>query len=117
MILAEPGEDLANRRSSHAVLAGTAAGGAVILAAVVPHLDEIEFNTLKMSQEDEIKKAEKKLASLQDEQSKLQKKLADINKEIDKNAKDQNSANLELEEKKADLAKFLEKREGGKKKN
>jgi hypothetical protein len=117
MILAEPGEDLVNRTSSHAVLAGTAAGGAVILAAIVPHLDETEFNSLKLAQEDEIKKAEKKLASLQDDQSKLQKKLADINKEIDKNAKDQNNATAELEEKKADLAKFLEKREVGKKKN
>jgi hypothetical protein len=117
MILAEPGEDLTNRTSSHAVLAGTAAGGAVILAAIVPHLDEREFTALKMSQEEEIKKAEKKLASLQDEQTKLQKKLADINKEIDKNAKDQTDATSELEEKKAELAKFLEKREGAKKKN
>jgi vacuolar-type H+-ATPase subunit I/STV1 len=116
MIIAEPGEDLANRTSSHAVLAGTAAGGAVILASIVPHLDEHDFNTLKLAQEEEIKKAEKKLASLQDEQSKLQKKLSDINKEIDKNATDQNNATSELEAKKAALAKFLEKREGGKKK-
>jgi hypothetical protein len=117
MIIAEPGEDLANRTSSHAVLAGTAAGGAVILASIVPHLDEQDFNMLKLAQEEDIKKAEKKLAGLQDEQSKLQKKLSDINKEIDKNATDQRNATSELESKKSELAKFLEKREGGKKKN
>jgi vacuolar-type H+-ATPase subunit I/STV1 len=117
VIIAEPGEDLANRTSSHAVLASTAAGGAVILANVVPHLDEHDFNMLKLAQEEEIRKAEKKLASLQDEQSKLQKKLADINKEIEKNTSDQNNATSELEAKKAELAKFLEKREGGKKKD
>lgn len=117
MILAEPGEDLANRTSSHAALAGSAAGGAVILASIAPHLDEHDFNMVKLDQEDAVKKAEKKLANLQDEQAKLQKRLADINKELEKNAKDQNLAATELESKKSVLAEFLGKRGEGKKKD
>lgn len=117
IILAEPGEDLANRTSSHAALAGSAAGGAVILASIAPHLDEHDFNLVKLDQEEAIKKAEKKLASLQDEQSKLQKRLADINKELEKNAKDQNLAASELESRKSELADFLGKRGEGKKKD
>jgi hypothetical protein len=116
-ILAEPGEDLVNRTSSHAALAGSAAGGAVILASIAPHLDEHDFNMVKLQQEEAIKKAEKKLASLQDEQSKLQKRLADINKELEKNGKDQNLAATELETKKSALAEFMGKRGEGKKKD
>jgi hypothetical protein len=116
-ILAEPGEDLVNRTSSHAALAASAAGGAVILASIAPHLDEHDFNMVKLQQEDAIKKAEKKLAGLQDEQSKLQKRLADINTELEKNAKDQNLATTELESKKSALAEFLGKRGEGKKKD
>jgi hypothetical protein len=117
IILAEPGEDLANRTSSHAALAGSAAGGAVILATIAPHLDEYDFNMVKLDQEEAIKKAEKKLASLQDEQSKLQKRLADINKEMERNAKDQNLATTELDSRKSALAEFMGKRGEGKKKN
>lgn len=117
MILADPGEDIVNRTSSHAAIAGAAAGGAVILAAIGPHLDEHDFNLVKAKQEDEVKKAEKKLANLQDEQSKLQKRLADINKELDKNSTDQNNAKAELEAKKSELGKFLDSRSGGKKKD
>jgi hypothetical protein len=116
MILAEPGEDLANRTSSHAVLAGTAAGGAVILAAIVPHLDERDFNSLKLAQEDEIKKAEKKLSSLQDEQVSIEKKIASLNKDLEKNRSEQGKAANELEDKKSALTEFEPKREQGKKK-
>ncbi len=115
MIIAEPGEDIANRTSSHVDLAGAAAGGAVILASVVPHLDDHDFGVVKGRQEDEVKKAEKKLASLQEDQSKLQRKLDDINKDIDRNSKDLSNAAAELESKKSALAGLLEKRGGGKK--
>ncbi|HLO80890.1 MAG TPA: hypothetical protein VK166_08030 [Chitinophagaceae bacterium] len=114
MILAEPGEDLTNRTSSHAELAGSAAGGAVILASIAPHLDEHDFNMVKMDQEAEIKKAERKLADLQDEQTKLQKRLADINKELDKNAQDQQKLTADLETKKSGLEELLNKRGNGK---
>jgi hypothetical protein len=117
IILAEPGEDLANRTSSHAELAGSAAGGAVILASIAPHLDEHDFNMVKLQQEDAIKKAERKLSGLQDDQGKLQKRLADINKELEKNASDQNNAAADLEAKKSALGEFLQKRGGGKKKD
>ncbi len=117
MILAEPGEDLANRTSSHAALAGSAAGGAVILASIGPHLDEQDFNMVKMDQEAEIKKTERKLADLQDEQTKLQKKISDLNKDLDKNVQDQKKLNAELGTKKSALAEFEQKRNEGKKKN
>lgn len=115
MIIAEPGEDLTNRTSSHAALAGAAAGGAVILGSIVPHLEDQDFNVVKGKKEDEVKKAEKKLTDLQDDQSKLQKKLADINKDIEKNVTDMNNATAELEAKKSALAGLLEKRGVGKK--
>jgi hypothetical protein len=114
MILAEPGEDLANRTSSHAALAGSATGGAVILASIAPHLDEHDFNMVKLDQEEAIKKSERKLADLQDEQTRLQKKISDLNKELDKNAKDQQKLTADLEAKKSGLAEFLDKRNSGK---
>lgn len=117
LILAEPGEDLVTRTSSHAAIAGSAAGGAVILASIAPYLDEHDFNIIKLSQEGDIKKAEKKLANLQDEQSKLQKRLADINKDLERNAKDQKNAAAELEAKKSSLSEFLGNRGVGKKKD
>jgi hypothetical protein len=118
MILTEPGEDLTNRTSSHAALAGSAAGGAVILASIAPHLDDHDYNLVKLDQEAEIKKAEQKLANLQDEQNKLQKKLADINKDLDRNMEEQKKIAAELEGKKSGLAEFLNKKgneKGGKK--
>lgn len=117
MIIAKPGEDLVNRTSSHVAIVGTAAGGAVILASIAPHLAEQDFKLVKLEQEEAIKKAEKKLSGLQDEQSKLQKRLADINKELEKNAKEQELAAADLESKKSSLAEFLNKRGSGKKKD
>jgi hypothetical protein len=114
MILAEPGEELTNRKSSHAALAGSAAGGAVILASIAPHLDEHDFNMVKRDQEAEIKKAERKLADLQDEQKKLQKKLSDINADLDRNIQDQKKLAAELDSKKSGLGELLNKRGEGK---
>ena len=115
-ILAEPGEDLANRTSSHAALAGSAAGGAVILASIAPHLDEHDYNMVKLQQQNEIKQAEKKLASLQDEQVSIEKKIASLNKDLEKNRSEQGKAVNELEVKKSALTEFEQKREQGKKK-
>lgn len=110
MIVANPGEDLLTRSSTHAEIVGAAAGGAAIMASVAPHLDDHDFSLLKTRQEDEIKKAERKLAELQDDEVRMQKKITDLQKELEKNKQDQKNANAELQSRKSTMKEVLDKR-------
>lgn len=105
MILAEPGEDLNNRATSHTALL-MAAGGAGVVAAVGGHLDDHNHDARIRDQENDIKDAEKKYNSLMEEQKRLEKKLADIQKDIDKNKTDQARMQQEIESRKAALDVF-----------
>jgi hypothetical protein len=112
MILAEPGEDLAARNSSHAVIVA-AAGGTALAASVGSSLNDNDHDLRVKDQEAEIKSTEKKYQSLLDDQKKLQKKMTDLQTELDKNTTDQGRLQQELEAKK----KLLEDLKGGKKKD
>jgi hypothetical protein len=105
MILAEPGEDLNNRATSHTALL-MAAGGAGVVAAVGGHLDDHNHEARIRDQENDIKEAEKKYNNLMEDQKRLEKKLADIQKDIEKNKTDQARMQQEIESRKAALDVF-----------
>ncbi|TAH01350.1 MAG: hypothetical protein EAZ17_04935 [Sphingobacteriales bacterium] len=105
MILADPGEDLNNRVSSHTALL-VAAGGVGVAAAVGGHLDDHNQESRIKEQENDIKESEKKYNNLMEEQSRLEKKLSDIQKDIEKNKTDQARMQQEIESRKAALEVF-----------
>lgn len=105
MILADPGEDLNNRSSSHTGLL-MAAGGVGVVAAVGGHLDDHNHDVRVRDQENDIKEAEKKYNNLMEDQKRLEKKLADIQKDIEKNKTDQARMQQEIESRKAALDVF-----------
>jgi hypothetical protein len=105
MILADPGEDLNNRTTSHNNLLLTA-GGVGVIAAVGGHLDDHNHDVTIRSQEDDIKSSEKKYNSLVEEQKRLEKKLADVQKDIEKNKTDQARLQSEIDSRKTALDAF-----------
>lgn len=113
LILAEPGEDLGNRTSNHAVVAA-AAGGVALASAMGSSLDDHNFDVQVKQQEEDLKSAEKKLNKLQDDQKNLQKKLSDLQTSIDKNSQDQTRMQKEIEAKRATLESFKAGRKGKK---
>jgi len=105
LILAEPGEDLNSRNSSHAMLAA-AAGGSAVAVAMNESLGDNNYDVQIRNQEEEIRNSEKKLSKLADEQKSLQKKIADLQNSLDKNAQDQTRMQQEIDAKKASLESF-----------
>lgn len=113
MILADPGEDLNNRSTSHTGLLA-AAGGAAVVAAVGGSLSEHDHDVRVKQQEDDIKGSEKKYNSLLEDQKRLEKKIADLQKELDKNMTDQSRMQQEIESRKAALEVFKQGKGKGK---
>lgn len=105
MILADPGEDLNNRSTSHTGLLA-AAGGAAVVAAVGSSLSDHDHEMKVKEQEADIKDAEKKYKSLVEDQSRLEKKLADIQKELERNKTDQARLQSEIDSRKSALDVF-----------
>jgi hypothetical protein len=116
IILTEAGEAPESRTSSHAAIAaGAGLGTGAVLGVIAPALDEYDFSIVKAKQEEEVKKAEKKLSGMLDSQSKLEKKRADLDKDIEKLKQDQINLQAELEAKKTALVELLDKAGKGKK--
>ncbi|MFN7686951.1 MAG: coiled-coil domain-containing protein [Sphingobacteriales bacterium] len=113
MIMAEPGEDLNNRNTSHTALLA-AAGGAGVVAAVGSHLDDHNNDELVKSQEKDIKDMEKKYNSLLEEQKRLDKKFTDLQADIEKNKTEQTRMQQEIESRKAALEVFKQGKGKGK---
>lgn len=105
MILAEPGEDLGSRTSSHHALLA-AAGGLGVVAALGSSLNDHDQGVKVKQQESEIKEAERKYDNLLEEQKRLEKKLSDIQKDLEKNKTDQARLQSELESRKSALDIF-----------
>lgn len=105
MILAEPGEQLESRTTSHHGLMATA-GGIGVVAAVGSSLSEHDHDVKVKQQETDIKDAERKYNSLLEEQKRLEKKLSDVQKDLDRNKTDQARLQSELESRKSALDIF-----------
>jgi hypothetical protein len=113
MILADPGEDLNNRSTSHTGLLA-AAGGAAIVTAVGGSLSDHDHDLRVKLQEDDIKDSEKKYNNLLEDQKRLEKKMTDLQKELDKNKTDQARMQQEIESRKAALEVFKQGKGKGK---
>ena len=108
-IVTELGENPLTRTSSHnALVAGGAAAG--IVAAVGPALDEHDYKVQLEKQEEDIRKAEKKMNDLLEESRQLEKKRANIDKEIEVNKQDQEKLQAQLDNKKQLYQQFVEKK-------
>jgi septation ring formation regulator EzrA len=105
MILAEPGEDLNNRTTTHNGLL-VAAGGIGLVSAVGGHLDDHDYEVQIGNQEKEIKDAEKKYNNLLEDQKRMEKRISDLQKDLEKNKTDQSRIQSEIDSRKSALDVF-----------
>jgi hypothetical protein len=115
LILADPGEALAKRSSSHNALLAEA-GGVAVVATVGTALQDNNHEMRIKDQENDIRKAEKEYNDLIDDQKKMEKKKAELEKDLEKNKQNQARMQKEIEARKGALDSFrgTKKPEGAK---
>ncbi len=107
-ILTEVGEDPLTRTSSHTALAVGA--GAGLVAAVGPAMDDHDYKVQLTKQEEDIRKAEKKMNGLIDDNNQLLKKKEKLDKDIEQNKLDQKKLQEQLDAKKQAYQEYLKKK-------
>ncbi len=109
-IVTDIGENPLTRSSSHNAIVAAGAGAGIV-AAVGPALDDHDYKVQLAKQEEEIRKAEKKMTSLIEDSKQLEKKRANIEKEIEVNKQDQEKLQAQLDNKKQLYQQFVEKKQ------
>jgi hypothetical protein len=91
-----------------------AAGGYAIFDATSPHVENQTYLNSVSSQEDEVKKAEKRLKDLQTNKAQMDKELAKLQQEIEKNQKDTEAQLKEVDRVRKELEVMKKAPPGGK---
>jgi hypothetical protein len=107
LIITKPGaisEDKPSKENRNsAVPVALAAGGVAILDEVTPAVENQVYLRNVLNQENEVKKAEKKLQDLQDDQAKLEKQLSKLQEDLKKNKSNIDTQIKQVEAAKAEL--------------